>query len=86
MDLARLDRQVDALEDLLAVDRGVQVLDFEHALSSFLVLIRVARGSTDAAFEADAEQFLRLDGELHRQLLQHFLAEAVDDQRDRVLG
>ena len=30
VDLALVDRQVDALEDLLAVDRGVQILDLEH--------------------------------------------------------
>src|SRR6185437_4558654 len=42
--------------------------------------------SSDAAFEADGEELLRLDREFHRQLLQHFLAEAVDDQRQRVLG
>jgi hypothetical protein len=33
------------------------------------------------SFEADREQLLRLDREFHRQLLQHVLAEAVDDQR-----
>ena len=36
---------------------------------------------TDAAFEADADQFLRFDREFHRQCLQHFLAETVHDQR-----
>src|SRR5262245_26659153 len=41
--------------------------------------------STDAAFETDADKLLRFDGEFHGQLLQHFLAEAVDDQRYRVL-
>ena len=38
---------------------------------------------TDAPFQTDPEQLLRLDRELHRQLLQHFAGEAVDDQRDR---
>src|SRR5258708_28638962 len=38
--------------------------------------------SADAAFQRDADQFLRLDSELHRQLLQHFLDEAVHHQRD----
>src|SRR6185503_15199016 len=41
--------------------------------------------SADAALEADAEQLLRLHGELHRQLAEDLLAEAVDDHRDRVL-
>src|SRR3954453_4305151 len=39
----------------------------------------------NAAFKAHGEQFLRLDRELHRQFLQDLLAEAVDDQRQRVL-
>ena len=30
VDLALVDRQVDALEDLLVLDRGVQILDLEH--------------------------------------------------------
>lgn len=38
----------------------------------------------DTAFEADAEQFLRLDGKLHGQLAKDFLAEAVDDHADGV--
>src|SRR2546426_8125779 len=42
--------------------------------------------STHAPFETDAEQPLRLDGELHRQLLEDFLAEAVHDHRYGVLG
>ena len=45
---------------------------------------RVAHQPT-APFEAHAEQLLRLDRELHRQLAEHLLAEAVDDHRDRVL-
>jgi hypothetical protein len=32
-----------------------------------------------------AQQLLRLDRELHRQLLEDSLAEAVDDEVDRVL-
>src|SRR3989304_1527554 len=39
----------------------------------------------DAPLEAHAEQLLRLDGELHGQLAEDLLAEAPDDQRDRVL-
>src|SRR5258707_8373783 len=41
--------------------------------------------SADTAFEAHRQQLLRLDGELHRQLLQDFLAKSVDDQRQRIL-
>jgi hypothetical protein len=42
-------------------------------------------GSADAPFETDADEFLRFDRELHRQLLQHLAAEAVDDHRDGLL-
>ena len=42
------------------------------------------RRSADRAFKADADQFLGLDGEFHREFLHHFLAEAVDDQRHGV--
>src|SRR5512141_1441704 len=47
---------------------------------------RCVRGwmSANGAFEADVEQFLGFDGKFHRQLAEHLLAEAVDDQRDRV--
>jgi hypothetical protein len=41
-----------------------------------------ATGSSHAPFKADAQKLLRFDGELHGELLQHFLGEAVDDQRD----
>src|ERR1700741_807401 len=42
--------------------------------------------SADTTPEAHGQQLLRLDRKLHRQFLEHFLAEAVDDQRDRILG
>src|SRR5437868_6989146 len=38
----------------------------------------------DRSFEADAQQLLGLDGELHRQLAEDFLAEAADDHVDGV--
>ncbi|KIU01712.1 hypothetical protein QU38_00215, partial [Staphylococcus aureus] len=44
---------------------------------------RSAARITHAAFERDRDQLLRLDRELHRQLLQHVLDEAVDHQRHR---
>lgn len=41
---------------------------------------------SNAAFEADAEQFPRFHGELHRQDVVNFFAEAVDNHVDRVFG
>src|SRR4029077_16877072 len=35
--------------------------------------------SADDPLQAHAQQLLRLDGELHRQVQEHLLAEAVDD-------
>jgi hypothetical protein len=35
------------------------------------------------SLERDADQLLGFDGEFHRQFLDDFLDEAVDDQRDR---
>src|SRR6478672_6248786 len=46
---------------------------------------RGAAGSTDAALERDAEELLRLERELHRELLEHVLAESGDDHRHGVL-
>src|SRR5215470_10053841 len=37
-----------------------------------------------AAFQADRDQLLRLDGKFHRQLLQHVLDEAIDHERGRL--
>src|SRR5512135_2739278 len=48
--------------------------------------VMVRDRSADAALEADSKQFLGLDREFHRQLLEHFLAETIDDHRYRVLG
>src|SRR5690606_30266460 len=42
-------------------------------------------GSSHAAFQRHFQQLLGLDRELHRQLAEDLLAEAIDDQRDRVL-
>src|SRR5690606_34501409 len=41
--------------------------------------------SADRTFQAHFEQLLGLDRELHRQLAEHLLAEAVDDQAHRIL-
>src|SRR5919198_1384473 len=42
--------------------------------------------SSHAAFQADAQQLLRFDRELHGQLAEDSLAEAVDDHRHSVFG
>src|SRR6476661_9055327 len=47
---------------------------------------RGAVESTDAALERDAEELLRLERELHRELLEYVLAESGDDHRHRVLS
>src|SRR5215208_3459050 len=47
--------------------------------------VYVSENLTDAVLKLHAEQALGLDGELHRQLAEHVLAEAVDDERDGVL-
>src|SRR5690606_37906693 len=41
--------------------------------------------SSDGTFQTDIQQFLRLDGKLHRQLPEPLLADAVDNQRHRIL-
>src|SRR5580698_5776051 len=41
---------------------------------------------TDGSFQTHTQQILRLDGEFHRQLLEHHFAEAADNHIDRVLG
>src|SRR5580698_10000547 len=42
--------------------------------------------SSNGSFQADRQQILRLDRELHRQLLEYGAAEAADNHVDRVLG
>src|SRR3546814_11805496 len=39
--------------------------------------------SPDRPLKRNPQQFLRLDRKFHRQLLEHFLGKAVDDQRHR---
>src|ERR1700732_4084919 len=64
-----------------------QIYPHDRSTSGLLFLQGKDRTpSSDAAFEAHRQQLLRFDREFHRQLFQHFLAEAVDDQRHRVLG
>src|SRR2546430_12030828 len=53
-------------------------------LFPYTTLFRSRFPSSDAALETDAEQPLRLDRELHGQLFENFLAEAVHDHRDGV--
>src|ERR1700680_2769771 len=40
--------------------------------------------SADGAFQTHAQQILRLDRELHRQLLEHHFAKPADDHVDRI--
>src|SRR5271155_2035702 len=42
--------------------------------------------SSHTSLEADGNQFLSLNREFHRQLLQHVADEAVDDQGCRLFG
>src|SRR5437764_12779461 len=42
--------------------------------------------SPNASLERDPEQCLGLERELHRQLLEYFLAEAADDHRHRLFS
>src|SRR5262245_62075481 len=51
-----------------------------------LVASRRLTGLANAALQADAKELLGFHGEFHRQLAKHFLAEAIDDHVDRVLG
>src|SRR4030095_14428016 len=55
------------------------------ATCRFLMVSIRAHLSTDRPFENDTQQLLRFHRELHRQFLEHLLAEAVDDHRHRVL-
>src|SRR3984885_9738302 len=57
----------------------------ESSSGSPLARGRAGRGSSDRSLERNRDQLLRLDRELHRQLLQHVLDEAVDDERGRLL-
>ena len=68
---AGADLEVDAAENLMLADAGVKVSDVQHhpTLPSRLTL----------------RSRWRLDRELHRQLLEHLAAEAVDDHGHRVL-
>src|SRR4051812_18039783 len=56
------------------------------ASSSATALSSADMISADRAFQADRDQLLRFDRELHRQLLQHVLDETVDHERHRLLG
>ena len=65
----------------LSLNSRVQILDFKQCRFRSGSVIR----SADAAFQAHAQQLLRFHRELHRQLPEHFLAEAVHDHVHRVL-
>src|SRR5579864_1082750 len=55
------------------------------ALVLLVCVIASLIASSHRPFEAHREQVLGFDGELHRQLLEHRLAEATHDHVDRVL-
>src|SRR5437764_9302036 len=65
--------------------RTSPVSAIRRAPNNSRVMVSSLISSADTALEAHRQQLLRLDGELHRQLLQHFLAKTVDDQRQRIL-
>ena len=69
--------EVEPLEDLPGADLYVQVPDAEHA--------SLPVPQPTAPSRLTDKQVLRFDRELHRQLLEHRLAEAVDDHVHRVL-
>src|SRR5690606_11879002 len=77
VNFACVDLQRQAIENALAFDGSLQILDVQHDDISFL---------TYAAFKADAKQILRFDRKLHGQFLENFLAEAVDDHRYGIFG
>src|SRR6202043_3537860 len=57
----------------------------ESSSGSPLARGRAGCGSSDRSLERNRDQLLSLDRELHRQLLQHVLDEAVHDERSRLL-
>src|SRR3954471_18759906 len=61
-------------------------MSLSSALTCRFLISSIVIFLTDRSFQADTEQLLRFDGELHRQLPEHFLAEAADDHVHRVLG
>ncbi len=71
MHLPGVHRQVNSLQNLVAIHAGMQIFDFEqtHRLSN-------------TPLKTDAEQLLRFHGKLHRQFVKYRLAEAVDDHAD----
>src|SRR6516225_5922611 len=62
-------------------ERGPKgVVDFSSLKAGLLNLLQVLSNRT---FERDRDQLLRFHREFHRQLLQHVLHKAVDDQPNR---
>src|SRR5215212_6228586 len=58
----------------------IKAVSIHHLLLTIYLL-----NLPNAVLKLHSQQALRLDGELHRQLAEHVLAEAVDDERDGVL-
>src|SRR4051812_11719213 len=61
----------------LLFDRQKQILRFAQDDSKWL---------SNTSFECNSEELLRFERELHRQLLEYFLAETGDDHRHRLLA
>jgi len=78
--LAATDLQIEPPDNRLFLDTCLQTDHFQHC--SFL---HCGPASTDGAFQTDTEQLACLGREFHRQFLEHFHAETVDNHRHRVL-
>ena len=81
-DFTIVNGEVQAVEDFLVFDRDVEIANFKYGGGPWNGVRGV--GSTDRAFERNGDEFLGFDSELHRELLQHVLHEAVDDERSRL--
>ena len=63
-------------------------MHFVHSLRRFFLVSTPSRlyvftqKLPDASFQADTQQFLGFDGELHGKFFEHFLGVAVDNQAD----
>lgn len=65
--------------NVLKTRKTAQNCELFQPLSKLLFESSGFKISSHAAFETDAEQLLRFNGEFHREFLEHFFAEAVHD-------
>jgi hypothetical protein len=84
MDLAGFNCKVDAPQDLLTSGCGVKPFDFQQL--DLLLWTYKTDALPNAALEAHAKQLLCFNGELHGELLEHFLAEPIYDHGDGILS